>query len=301
VKSKILKSIGIIGTAVWLGVYIKYPSFPTPDKLLLLLIFIFMIFSKGWELTKRLGPFVVLLLAYESFRGIVPHLNSHVNYGFMPAADKFLFLGHLPTTLLQNILWNGHVRFYDYIFYGAYMVHFVLPIVLALIIWKYREKFYWRYISTYLVVSFSAFLMFLAFPAAPPWMASNNGVIEPITRISTNIWYAFGIKDFPSLYNEISPNAVAAMPSLHAAYATLLFIFVLKLFGKKWAALAAIYPFLIFVGTVYMGEHYAIDVITGIFFGVGAYYITPYIMQFVRKLYKRLREKTNSLRQTAVV
>lgn len=290
-KSRVLKAIGICGTIAWLAIYIKYPSFPTPDKLLLLLIFVFMIFSRGWELTKRLGPFIVLLLVYESFRSIIPHLNSHVNYSFMPATDKFLFFSHLPTVLLQNILWNGHVRFYDFIFYGAYLLHFVLPIILALVIWKYREKFYWRYVSTYLVVSFSAFLMFLAFPAAPPWMASDQGAIQHITRISTNIWYALGLKNFPSFYSEISPNSVAAMPSLHAAYATLFFIFVLKLFGKKWAAVAAIYPLLIFIGTVYMGEHYAIDIIAGIVFGIGAYYVTPFILRLINKLYQQLHKK----------
>ena len=63
------------------------------------------------------------------------------------------------------------------------------------------------------------------------------------------------------------------MPSLHAAYATLFLIFVYKLYGKKWAAIAAIYPFCIYVGTVYQGEHYAIDEIAGALYAICAYFI----------------------------
>lgn len=270
---KVFQSIGIVGTIACLIIFIRQPSFPTPDKLLMFATFAFMIFGQGWAVLKRLLPFVGLLLVYESFRSLVPHLNSHVNYSFLINADKFLFFEHLPTNLLQNLLWHGHVQWYDFVFYGFYMLHFVLPIGLAILIWKTREKDYWRYVSTFLTTSFAGFLTFLVFPAAPPWLAYQQGLIPHITRISSDVWYAFGLHDFPSIYNKLSPNPVAAMPSLHAAYATLFLIFVYKLYGKKWAAIAAIYPFCIYVGTVYQGEHYAIDEIAGALYAICAYFI----------------------------
>jgi hypothetical protein len=271
VQKKLSRIIGIIGTLLCLGIFIHEPSFPTPDKLLVFVMFIFMMFSQGLQALKRLIPFVAILLVYESFRGLVPHLNKHVHYGSLINADKFLFAGNLPTKQLQNLLWHGHVQWYDFVFYLAYMLHFVLPIGLALLIWKTREKHYWRFITTYLTVSFAGFITFLFFPAAPPWLAYEKGLIEPITRISSNVWFALGIHDFPSVYNKISPNPVAAMPSLHAAYATLLVLFIYKLYGKKWALAASIYPLLIFFGTVYMGEHYAIDELVGALYAVGGY------------------------------
>lgn len=288
-KFKVYNIIGIIGAISCLVLFALYPNWPTPDKLLVFLTFVFMSFGQGWQLFKRLAPFVILLFVYQSFRGLAPILNSHVDYTFLPKADKFLFFGHLPTATLQNILWHGSIKFYDFIFYGAYMLHFVLPIGLALLIWKYKEKYYWQFITSFLVLSFMGFLGYLAFPAAPPWMASDMHIIEPIHRVSSDVWWAFGIKDFPSLYNKISPNAVAAMPSLHAAYATLLFISVYKIFGKKWSLLALIYPFLIFLGTVYMGEHYVIDVLAGILFAVLAYLISPFVLKFTKKQYFKIK------------
>ena len=97
-----------------------------------------------------------------------------------------------------------------------------------------------------------------------------------------------GLQDFPSFYDHISPNPVAAVPSLHAAWAVLLFIFVLKLYGRRWAVLAAVYPLLIFVGTIYEGEHYAFDVICGILYAVVGYLITPSLMGYAKRAWKKL-------------
>ncbi len=288
---------GAVGTAIFLAVFIRTPSFPTPDKILVFAALAAMAFGQARELLKRFVPFVALLLVYESFRGLAPQLNSYVNYGFMPAADRLLFFGHLPTTLLQNLLWHGYVQWYDFVFYGAYTLHFVLPFALAVLIWKTREKQYWRFITTFLLVSFAGFLTFLAFPAAPPWLASDKGLIEPIAHVSSAIWYAFGIHDFPSVYNKISPNPVAAVPSLHAAYSMLFALFLTRMFKTKWRYLSWVYPALIWIGTTYMGEHYVIDIVIGIIYAVLGYWAAPYVLAPIQKTTKKLLRFKNTVLQ----
>jgi membrane-associated phospholipid phosphatase len=283
IKQYLEQTIGVLGTVLCLALFVHEPSFPTPDKLLIFLAFIFMIFKQLAPMLKRLLPFVAILLTYESFRSLANKLNSHVDYLTAPHFDKFVF-GNLPTVYLQNWLWDGHVRWYDFVFYLAYMMHFIIPIGLALLVWKTREKYYWRVVGTYLVSAFAAFITFFLIPAAPPWLASQNHYIQPIARISSDVWFSLGLHDFPSVYNHLSPNPVAAIPSLHAAWATLFVIFIYKLYKKRWAVLAAIYPFLIYVGTVYQGEHYAFDVIAGIAYAAGAYFATPYILKIAKKL-----------------
>lgn len=289
VQKHIFKLIGGIGAVIYAGVFIYTPSFPTPDKILIFAALVAMAFGQAQELLRRFVPFVGLLLVYESFRGLVPHLNTHVNYTLLPAADKLLFFGHLPTKLLQNILWHGHVMWYDFIFYIAYMLHFVLPFALAILIWKKRESHYWRYITAYLTVSFAGFITFLLFPASPPWLASDKGMIEPITRVSSSVWYALGIHDFPSVYNKISPNPVAAMPSLHAAYSLLFALFVTRLFKTRWRYLAWLHPVLIWVGTVYQGEHYAIDAVVGVAYALLCYAAAPHILKALQRITAHLK------------
>jgi membrane-associated phospholipid phosphatase len=270
---KLTQTIGLIGALACLVAFVARPSFPTPDKLLIFLVFVFMYFHQALAMLKRLLPFVGLLLVYESFRSVASQLNSHVNYTLAPRFDRWLF-GDLPTNYLQRLLWHGHVQWYDFIFYLAYMAHFILPMGLALLVWKTRERHYWRLVSTYLAVAFASFITFFLFPAAPPWLAAQHHVINPITRISSDVWFALGLKDFPSFYNHLAANPVAAVPSLHAAWATLLVLFVGELYGRRWAALACLYPFLIFVGTVYQGEHYGFDVITGVLYALVGYWAT---------------------------
>lgn len=285
---KIFKVIGTVGVVLVVAIFIKSPSWPTPDKLLLFMTFVSMIFGQARAMLKRFVPFVALLLVYESFRGIAHQLNNNVHYTWMPNADKAIF-GVLPTAWLQHYWWHGQTQWYDFAFYIFYMLHFVLPIFLAVMVWKLRDKFYWQYVSTYIVLSFSGFLTYLLYPAAPPWMASEKGLIEPITRISSSVWYSLGIHDFPSLYNRIAPNPVAAVPSLHAAYSTVFVLFVYRLFGKKWAILSMIYPLMIWVGTVYQGEHYVIDAILGIAYAVLAFYAVDLLF---KKVVPRMRKKT---------
>lgn len=279
---------GAVGVVAYAGVFIYAPSFPTPDKILVFSTLGAMVFGQAREILKRFVPFVVLLLVYESFRGVAEELGQRVNYLFMPTADKLLAAGRLPTVEFQRWWWHGNIMWYDFAFYGAYMLHFVLPFCLAAFVWKTRAKHYWQVITAYVTVSFAGFLTFLLFPAAPPWLASEKSMIEPITRISSKVFFALGINDFPSVYNKLSPNQVAAVPSLHAAYATIFAIFITRLYSSRWRWLAWIYPIIIWVGTIYTGEHYLIDIIIGVIYAVASYFAAPYILRFMHKTYKKL-------------
>jgi hypothetical protein len=266
----VLRGIGVAGTVALLALFFMFPSWPTPDKLLVFLTFIFMSFGQAWQMLKRLLPFGALLLVYESFRGIVPHINHRVNFTWMIDMDKLMFGGVLPTVRLQELFWNGSLRWYDFVFYMTYMLHFILPLGLAILVWKLRPWHYWRVVSAYVAVSFAGFITFMAFPAAPPWMASDLGYMADIHRVSSDVYAAMGLGSTVSVYNGIAPNPVAAVPSLHAAYATIFTVVIWMLFGKKWGLLTLIYPLIIYVGTVYSGEHYVVDEVLGVFYGVAA-------------------------------
>jgi membrane-associated phospholipid phosphatase len=284
----IWRVIGAIGTVTCAVIFARHPSFPTPDKLVVFIIFVAMMFNQALEAVKRFVPFVALLLVYESFRGLATHLNKHVHYTFMANFDKILGFGRLPTARLQDWWWHGTVQWYDFLFYLVYMLHFVLPLGLAVIVWKTRDKLYWRYVTSFVVLSFAGFITYVLYPAAPPWMASDKGLIEPITRVSSYVWGALGIQDFPSVYNKISPNPVAAVPSLHAAYATLIALIVTRWFTWKYRWLIWMYPMLMYLGTIYMGEHYLFDALLGSLYAVVAYLVSPWVLQQIKVGMKKL-------------
>ena len=294
------QTLGVIGSIVSVGLFVRQPSFPTPDKLFIFLLFLFMAYGQAWELFKRLFPFVAVILIYESFRSVADKLNTHVDYLLAPHADKLMF-GNLPTVYLQDWLWRGRTSWYDYVLYIPYLFHFILPLGLAILVWKTRASEYTRGVMTYLVVAFGSFLTFFLFPAAPPWLASQNHYIQPITRISSDVWAGLGLSDFPSVYNHIAANPVAAIPSLHAAWAVLFLIFIWKFYGRRWGILAAVYPFLIFFGTIYEGEHYAFDVIAGAIYAVIGYLVTPWLMARWSSGWKRIRSAYSSSTKSVLI
>jgi hypothetical protein len=283
IKLDFERAIGIAGTVACLLLFALKPSFPTPDKIIIFLIFVFMIFKQATAMLRRLLPFVVIILIYESFRSIADKLNSHVNYALAPHFDKLIF-GNLPAVYLQNWLWRGHTSWYDVVLYIPYLLFFVIPFGLALLVWKTRDKYYWQVVGAYSLLFFGAFVTFLAFPAAPPWLASDNHYIQPIVRVSSYVWGSLGIHDFSVVYSRLAANPVAAVPSLHSACATLFALFIFKLYGARWGSLSLLYPVLIYIGVVYEGEHYVFDVFVGIIYALLAYFAAPHALKYLRKI-----------------
>ena len=80
--------------------------------------------------------------------------------------------------------------------------------------------------------------IYILYPAAPPWMAASPyypyRAVDGLTRHSSAGWYWLHLSVMGDILNrgqEIA-NPVAAMPSLHAAFALLVVAFFMP--GKKW-------------------------------------------------------------------
>jgi membrane-associated phospholipid phosphatase len=108
---------------------------------------------------------------------------------------------------------------------------------------------------------------FALFPAAPPWLASDVGLLPDTTRIIGPVTgeIPFLSLSFEGLYERGSEyaNPVAAVPSLHAAY-TLLVSLALWPLAPRWAKpLLAAYPPAMAFALVYTAEHYVVDILLG--------------------------------------
>ncbi len=262
-------------------------TFWTPDSLFIILFSIFVVFGQVRPFLIRFLPLVSLLLLYELFRGVADDWNGTVHFTEMIIADRWMFNGAMPPSVLQSWWWNGQVRWYDFYFYFLYTIHFLMPIILAVLLWKKADRFYWAFVWAIVGLSFAAFVTYILFPAAPPWMAKELGYFsEPMHRISSDIWAAMGIQNFSEVYNRLPANPVAAVPSLHSAYPMLFSLFVIMAFGKKYWWVF-IYPISMWVGVVYLGEHYVIDVVLGAIYAVLAVLASRSFMSWYRRELRR--------------
>ena len=78
-------------------------------------------------------------------------------------------------------------------------------------------------------------------------------------------WKAFGMHGAGNVLNagQIASNPVAAMPSLHTAWALFVVLFFLTATRRRWWPLLLAYPLAMTFTLVYSGEHYVIDVLVG--------------------------------------
>ncbi len=86
-------------------------------------------------------------------------------------------------------------------------------------------------------------------------------------------YYTQPAGSIPSIYNLFAANKVAAIPSLHAAYPVMIFLFSLFLKRKWLITLTGIYMLSVWYAVVYLGEHYLIDVIIGALYALVSFAI----------------------------
>ncbi len=220
------------------------------------------------------SPPLFLILGYDYLRGLVPHLTDRVNIWPMIQFDQFFF-GTLPTITLQHWLFiDGIIHWYDYYLVILYFLHFVIPMIIALLFWFTGKTLFKQYMAGMVVLSYMAFFTYWAFPAMPPWMASQQGFIPMIAKImeQTLAHFAHPIS-LPTVYKFFGANLIAAVPSLHAGYPFITWLFIRKKW-KKFSWVFFIYVLSIWFGIVYLGEHYVFDIVIAVVYCLIAYAIT---------------------------
>jgi membrane-associated phospholipid phosphatase len=274
-RTAVLAAVGLLvalAAAIWL-----FGLGLTPEKYLLVLLVPALIIRRARRYVFDFVPFGALLVIYAQSRGIAHLLHPDPHYLPQLNADKLLF-GIVPTAELQNWLWKGTLQWYDTLTVAVTRLHFIVPPLLAFVVWLRRRALFYRFAATMITLSFAGALTFYLFPAAPPWAAGEKGLLPGLIRIPHNPAPdpsgAHGYHSV-SVSKLIDPNPYAAVPSLHAGYAFLCFLFVVTLLWKtrwRWWALGVgvLYPLAQSFAVVYTGNHYVVDLLAGYLYAAAA-------------------------------
>jgi len=220
-------------------------------------------------------PFYGALLAYDLLRGFVgnnplyaPHVLPQIR------VDEWLFGGTVPTVWLQeNYFDPGQLDWYNLLTWGVYLTHFFTIFVIAAVLWRVARPRFLQFRAMVLTLTFAAFLTYLFLPAAPPWMASEQGVIGPVARVIGDVWGTLGIEPAQAIWQSGSAfaNPVAALPSLHTAYPVLILCFFWPTGGWRTRTICLLYALAMSFTLVYTGEHYVADVLLGWIYAIVTY------------------------------
>ena len=219
-------------------------------------------------------PFGLVLFAYDLLRGyadsfFTPHVEPQLR------ADEVLFGGAVPTVWLQDRFWAGPERlgWLDYASWAVYLTHFFATFVVAAALWLSARHLFRRYAAMVALLAAAGFATYALFPAVPPWMASAQGALADTDRIVRFVSSEVPIGYFGAIWESGAryANDVAAVPSLHAAYAMLIALFFWRLARWRWRILLAAYALAMGFALVYTAEHYVSDIVLGwLYAGVAA-------------------------------
>jgi membrane-associated phospholipid phosphatase len=219
-------------------------------------------------------PLAAVLFAYDFLRGGADELvTAHVQPQLR--ADELLFGGQVPTVWLQRHLWNGpsSIDWLDYAVWIVYLTHFFGTLCVAAGLWLYARPLFRPYAAMVAILAAAGVATYALFPAAPPWLASQRGDLEPTQRIVRFVSTDAPISFFGAVWEHGAAyaNDVAAVPSLHAAYALLIALFFWSRAGRLARVLLAGYALAMGFSLVYTAEHYVSDVLLGWLYAAAAF------------------------------
>ena len=209
-------------------------------------------------------PIVAVLWAYDLTRGAADSLGIGVHVHPMIDFDRAVF-GEVPTVWLQKQLYEPHVvHWWDVGFTLTYTSYFIVPFALAGWLWARDRLGFKRFTRRLVTLALAGLATYVVFPAAPPWMAGQMGLIGEVHRTTGDGWkvLSVGTASLFSKGQDVS-NLVAAVPSLHSAFTMLVALF---LWGRvrPWVRpLLLLYPLAMGLTLMATGEHYFFDVVLG--------------------------------------
>ncbi len=210
-------------------------------------------------------PIVAVFWAYDLTRGAADTFGIGVHYHPMIDFDKFVFFGQTPTEWLQHHLYNPEVvNGWDVAFTLTYTSYFIVPFALAGYLWARDRLAFLRFSKRLVTLALAGLTTYILFPAAPPWLAGEEGLLGEIHRTTSEGWKVIGVGTatwFSKGQDQV--NLVAAVPSLHSGFCALVAIFLWSRVRSPWRWLLPLYPLAMGITLMATGEHYFFDVLLG--------------------------------------
>ena len=149
----------------------------------------------------------------------------------------------------------------------TYLAYIPFVLFVAAALFRIDKERCLRFAWAFFAVNVIGVIVYLAYPAAPPWYVMEHGAGPADLSVLGNPAGAarfdelFGITVFKDFYAR-NPNVFGAMPSLHVAYPAL--AAVLCRSSTPWLRhFTAAFTVVMMFSAVYLSHHYILDVAAG--------------------------------------
>jgi hypothetical protein len=223
--------------------------------------------SQRWTFARNWGPFLIGVYVFNATRGwIYTDIIARgrpVFGAYAIAADRALLGGHVAPEVLQWV----RATPLDWMAFALHATHFCFFLLFTIVTWRHDHAA-GRWVQRALMVVFACGLAGYYFvPTIPPWMAAEQGALAPIQHVAMRLYSLVLTQGQVRL---VDTNPVAAMPSIHVAFPVACAMIGWHTYGRRAGLLLWIYAGAQSLGVMYLGEHYAVDVLAGLAIGVGS-------------------------------
>jgi hypothetical protein len=229
------------------------------------------------------------LAAYEMPYDDPDALAARVRVDYPIAVDRVLGLGTPPTLRLQRAFAApGQVNRFERVLVWCHWMWFTVPhATVAYVWWRAPERFPAAATRMYAVFDVGA-VFYWTIPTAPPWWAAARGHLDDgrplrVRRMMIEYGEQFWGERWGALYDVLGGNPLAAMPSLHFA-TSLMGAHLLSEVDPVAGAVGWTYALTLGLALVYLGEHYAADLLAGAALTEGIRYGLPRLAPLYRRV-----------------
>ena len=220
----------------------------------------------GWVLEVLGGVVLYFLYDWLRERATGTSADALLHAKDIVAAEQFLGIYH-ERAIQEAFLDHGWFLSFWNIWYGT--IHFVLPVVA--LVWLYRawpaRYLLWR--NTLLFMLAFALVGFVLYPLTPPrLMPERYGFVDTAAKFfnfGPQVEVTFDAAGRPSAdaVRQFG-NLFAAMPSLHVGWSTWVAFALWPVVRRSWArVLLVLYPVTILFCIVVTGNHWLLDAVGG--------------------------------------
>ena len=214
--------------------------------------------------------FIVYWILFDYMKAFPNYQYNVVHIQDLYNADKSLFgIPHNNKIISPNEFWLQNSNTFLGVLSGIFYLCWIpVPLALSLYFFFKRKSIFLHFALTFLLINLIGFIIYYAYPAAPPWYYQLNGPsflpATPGNTAGLNTFDEyFKVYIFSNMYEKIS-NVFAAMPSLHCSYPMVVFYYGIK---EKlgWVNVFFLVVMLgIWFAAIYTSHHYTLDVFAGI-------------------------------------
>jgi membrane-associated phospholipid phosphatase len=202
---------------------------------------------------REVLPFVACILIYTNLHDTIGFVNRHDVHHFLDALDRELF-GVQPAVWAEQFITPLRTEVMQFFYMNFF---WIAPSTGLILLARRRWTEFRATIFGVLLCFFMGYLLYVLFPAAPPRLV----LVYDFTR---------NLSGNPSLFSALSARAFellpvdsrAAFPSLHAAVSLVALVYAWR-HVRAWFYMLLPFVLGLWVSTVYLRHHYAVDLLAG--------------------------------------